>query len=565
MLSIRKIGVIGRTYRHLTRYRQILAVFFRYGFGDLVDLLKIDQYIEIGLQMISRNRRERLEKLSRPERVRLALEELGPTYVKLGQVLSTRPDLIPVDFITELTKLQDKVPPFDTKEVERIVSQELGAAPDEVFATFERTPLASASIGQVHKATLADGEKVAVKVQRPGIKRIIEVDLEIMLHLATLMENHIEEVAFFRPVKIVEEFAKALEREIDYTFEAVNMERMAGQFLSDRHVYIPKVYRDFTTERVLTAEFIDGIKISAIDDLDDAGLNRRRITRRGSRILLRQIFDFGFFHGDPHPGNLFVLPGEVICLLDFGMVGTVDRQTREDFVDLVDAVVHRQETRTAQVLLKITQWDERPPMRAFERSVADFMGRHLYRPLKEIQVGPLLQNLLELAADHRLVIPPDIFLMMKTLTAVEGVARSLDPEFDIFAAAAPFIKKVIMDRYQPRRLTDDALRLGADFINFMQQLSGDILDITRLVRKNRLTVHVELESLKTMLETHDQISNRLSFAVIIAGLMIGSSIIVVSGVPPLLYGISLIGIIVFITGAVMGLWLLLAIIRKGRL
>ncbi len=565
MLSIRKIGVIGRTYRHLTRYRQILAVFFRYGFGDLVDLLKIDQYIEIGLQMISRNRRERLEKLSRPERVRLALEELGPTYVKLGQVLSTRPDLIPVDFITELTKLQDKVPPFDTKEVERIVSQELGAAPDEVFATFERTPLASASIGQVHKATLADGEKVAVKVQRPGIKRIIEVDLEIMLHLATLMENHIEEVAFFRPVKIVEEFAKALEREIDYTFEAVNMERMAGQFLSDRHVYIPKVYRDFTTERVLTAEFIDGIKISAIDDLDDAGLNRRRITRRGSRILLRQIFDFGFFHGDPHPGNLFVLPGEVICLLDFGMVGTVDRQTREDFVDLVDAVVHRQETRTAQVLLKITQWDERPPMRAFERSVADFMGRHLYRPLKEIQVGPLLQNLLELAADHRLVIPPDIFLMMKTLTAVEGVARSLDPEFDIFAAAAPFIKKVIMDRYQPRRLTDDALRLGADFINFMQQLSGDILDITRLVRKNRLTVHVELESLKTMLETHDQISNRLSFAIIIAGLMIGSSIIVVSGVPPLFYGISLIGIIVFITGAVMGLWLLLAIIRKGRL
>ncbi len=565
MLSIRKIGVIGRTYRHLTRYRQILAVFFRYGFGDLVDLLKIDQYIEIGLQMISRNRRERLEKLSRPERVRLALEELGPTYVKLGQVLSTRPDLIPVDFITELAKLQDKVPPFDIEEVERIISKELGASPDNVFASFDRTPLASASIGQVHKATLTDGEQVAVKVQRPGIKRVIEVDLEIMLHMATLMERHIEEVAFFRPVKIVEEFAKTLEREIDYTYEAANMEGMASQFLGDPSVYIPKVYRDFTTTRVLTAEFIDGIKISTVHALDAAGLNRRQITRHGSDILLRQIFDFGFFHGDPHPGNLFVLPGEVICLLDFGMVGRVDRQTREDFVDLVDAVVHRQETRTAQMLLKITQWDERPPMRAFERAVADFMGRHLYRPLKEIQVGPLLQSLLELAADHRLVIPPDIFLMMKTLTAVEGVARGLDPDFDIFAAAAPFIKTVKMERYHPQRLTDDALRLGADFIDFVQQLSGDILDITRLIRKNRLTVHVELESLKTMLETHDQISNRLSFAIIIAGLMIGSSIIVVSGIPPLFYGISLIGLIVFITGAVMGLWLLLAIIRKGRL
>lgn len=565
MLSIRKIGVIGRTYRHLTRYRQILAVFFRYGFGDLVDLLKIDQYIEIGLQMISRNRRERLERLSRAERVRMALEELGPTYVKLGQVLSTRPDLIPVDFLTELAKLQDEVPPFDASEVDRIVTAELGAPPDAIFAAFERTPVASASIGQVHKATLADDEQVAVKIQRPGIQKIIEVDLEIMLHMATLMERHVEEMAFFRPVKIVEEFAKVLEREIDYTFEAVNMERMAGQFLANPTVYIPKVYRDLTTARVLTAEFIHGIKISELDKLEEAGLDRRRITQRGSQILLRQIFDFGFFHGDPHPGNLFVLPDDVICLLDFGMVGTVDRQTREDFVDLVDAVVHRQETRTAQILLKITLWEERPRMRDFERAVAEFMGRHLYRPLKEIQVGLLLQHLLELAASHQLVIPPDIFLMMKTLTAVEGVALSLDPDFDIFAAAAPFIKQVKMARYHPRRLTDDVVRLGADFMGFMQQFPNELLDITRQIRQRKLTVNVELESLKTMLETHDQISNRVSFAIIIAGLIIGSSIIVVSGVPPLFYGISLIGIIIFITGAVMGLWLLVAIIKKGRL
>jgi ubiquinone biosynthesis protein len=217
------------------------------------------------------------------------------------------------------------------------------------------------------------------------------------------------------------------------------------------------------------------------------------------------------------------------------------------------------------MLLKITQWDQRPRIRDFERAVADFMGRHLYRPLKEIQIGPLLQQLLELSSDHRLVIPPDIFLMMKTLTAVEGVALRLDPDFDIFAAAAPFIKQVKMDRYHPQRLTDDVMRLGADFFEFMQQLPGEILDITRQIRQHKLTVHVELESLKTMLETHDQISNRLSFAIIIAGLMIGSSIIVVSDVPPLFYGISLIGIIVFVAGAVMGLWLLVAIIRKGRL
>jgi len=565
MLSIRKIGVLGRTYRHLTRYRQILAVFFKYGFGDLVDLLKIDQYIEIGLQMISRHRRERLERMTRAERVRLAMEELGPTYVKLGQVLSTRPDLIPVDFIKELAKLQDEVPPFPFEEVQHIITRELGGPPNRFFDQFDEIPQASASIGQVHRAVTQDGEQVAVKVQRPGIKRTIEVDLEIMLHLATLMERHIEEIAFYRPVKIVEEFAKTLEREIDYTYEASNMERVAGYFLSDMTVYIPKVYRDLSTPKVLTAEFIDGIKISEIRQLDAAGLDRHEITRRGAYILLRQVFEIGFFHGDPHPGNIFVLPDNVICLLDFGMVGSVDRQTREDFVDLVDAVVHRHESRTAQVLLKLTSWDEKPDMRVFEKDVADFMGHHLYRPLKEIHFGRLLQDLLELAAQNRLVIPPDIFLMMKTLAAVEGVARSLDPDFDIFSTAEPFVKQVKLARFHPRRLTDDFLRISTDLLEFIQQFPGELLDITRKIRQQKFALSVEFKGLHTMLETHDQISNRVSFSIIIAGLIIGSSIIVVSGVPPLFYGISLIGIIVFITGAVMGLWLLIAIIKKGRL
>jgi ubiquinone biosynthesis protein len=565
MLSIRKIGVLGRTYRHLTRYRQILTVFFKYGFGDLVDLLKIDQYIEIGLQMISRHRRERLERMTRAERVRLAMEELGPTYIKLGQVLSTRPDLIPVDFIKELAKLQDEVPPFGFDEVERIVLRELKDTPERLFEHFDPTPEASASIGQVHRAVLQSGEQVAVKVQRPGIKQTIEVDLEIMLHLATLMERHIEEIAFYRPVKIVEEFAKILEREIDYTFEASNMERVAGYFLGDLTVYIPKVYRDFTTSKILTAEYIDGIKISAIEELQAAGHDPREITRRGAHILLRQVFEIGFFHGDPHPGNLFVLPENVICLLDFGMVGSVDRQTREDFVDLVDAVVHRHETRTAQVLLKLTTWEEKPDMRAFEKDVADFMGLHLYRPLKEIHLGRLLQHLLELAAHHRLVIPPDIFLMLKTLAAVEGVARRLDPRFDIFATAAPFIQQVKLARFEPRRLTQDALSLGIDLYEFLRLFPSELLDITRKIKQQKFSLSFELRGLKTLLETHDQSSNRVSFSIIIAGLIIGSSIIVVSGVPPLLYGISLIGIIVFITGAVMGLWLLIAIIKKGRL
>jgi ubiquinone biosynthesis protein len=565
MLSIRKIGVIGRTYRNLNRYRQILGVLIKYGFGDLVETLKIEQYIEIGLQMINKKRRERVEKSSRAERVRMAFEELGPTYIKLGQILSTRPDLVQVDFIHELSKLQDEVPPFPFEEAKRIVESELREPLESVFETFEETPLASASIGQVHRARYLDGEDVAIKVQRPGIQRLIDIDLEIMLHLATLAQRHIEELSFHQPVKIVEEFVKTLERELDYTIEATSMERVSREFLNDPTVYIPKVYRETTTSRVLTTELVNGIKISKLDQLDQEGYDRKKITFRGAHVCLSQIFDHGFFHADPHPGNIFVLPDNVICLLDFGMVGTIDRNTREDFVELVDSIVRRDETRAANCLLKITSWDEEPNMRAFEKDVAEFIGQHLYKPLKEIELGKLLQHLLELAAHHQLRIYPDIFLMMKALSTVESVACKLDPDFDMLQHAEPFIKKIKLQRFSPSRLESDVLSLSSQIFTFLKDFPKDLLEITRLIRQKKLFFSHELQGLDQMLATHDQISNRISFSIIIAALIIGSALIVISKTPPLFYGISLIGIIGFLAAAIMGIWLLVAILKKGRL
>jgi len=565
MLSIRKIGAIGRTYRDLSRFRQILTVLLKYGFGDLLELLKIDQYVEAGLKIISKKQPIRVEKLTRPEGIRMALEELGPTYIKLGQILSSRPDLVPVDFLRELAKLQDKVPPFPYAAVKKIVEADLGFPLDELFANFDQQPLASASIGQVHKANLKNGVEVAVKVQRPGIQRVIEVDLEIMHYLATLMERHIEELSLHRPVKIVEEFARTLEKELDYQLEASNMERVALNFIDDAYTYIPKVFRDFSTAHVLTAEFVDGIKVSDIDRLDAAGLDRKTITDRGAEILLKQIFDHGFFQADPHPGNLFVLPDNIICLIDFGMVGAVDRRTRENFVDLIDAVVQKDAYRTSQVFIQLTDWDEEPNERLFEKDVAEFMGRHLYRPLKDIRVGKLLHQLLELASRHRLRIPPDIFLMMKALTTIEGVARMLDPDFEMIAKAAPFVKRILLGRFTPQRISGDMYRLALDLMKFLKQFPKDLLDISRMVRQQKLYVRIENQGLNRMLSTHDQISNRISFSIIIAALIIGSALIVISEIPPLFYGISLIGIIAFLAAAVMGIWLLVAIIRKGRL
>jgi len=565
MLSIRKIGVVGRTYRHLSRYRQILAILFRYGFGDLIELLKIEQYIEIGLQLISKNRGERLAKLSRPQRVRMAFEELGPTYIKFGQILSTRPDLIPARYTKELSKLQDKVPPFAFSEVLRTIEADFGTPPEKLFDFLEEEPFASASIGQVHRAGLPDGETVAVKVQRPGIKKIIEVDLEIMLHLATLMERNIEEMSLYRPVKIVEEFARTLDKEIDYTIEATSMERFGRSFLDDSTIYIPKVFRDTTSERVLTMELVEGIKVSEIDTLEDAGYDRDVITVRGTDCILKQVFDHGFFHADPHPGNIFLLPDNVICLLDFGMTGYVDRQNREDFVNLIDSVVQQNESRTTQVLLRLTNWDDEPDIRLLEKDVADFMGRHLYKPLKDIEVGKLLNQLLELISRHRLMLPPDIFLMMKTLTTIEGVARTLNPDFDMISQTAPFIERVKLARFYPRRIAGDLIELGADMLHFANQFPKDMLEVMRLIRQQKLAIQMEHKGFETMLATYDRISNRISFSIIIAALIIGSALIVISAIPPLFYGISLIGIIGFLAAAVMGIWLLVAILRKGRL
>jgi ubiquinone biosynthesis protein len=565
MLSIRKIGVIGRTYRHLNRYRQILTILFKYGFDDLLERLKIDQYIEAGLQAISKKRSERYEKLTRPQRLRMAFEELGPTYIKLGQVLSTRPDLVPVEVANELAKLQDEVPPFSFDAVEQVVEAEFGKPSEKIFEELDQQPLASASIGQVHKARLKDGEAVAVKFQRPGIRKVIEVDLEIMLHLATLAEHHIKEFQIHRPVKIVQEFARTLEKEIDYTIEASHTERIARQFLDYPFVYIPLVFREFTTSRVLTTELIDGIKISKIEALEAAGLDKKVIADRIVALVLRQAFDHGFFHADPHPGNIFVLAENVICMVDFGMMGIVDRATREEFIDLIDSVVHQQEVKATQVLLRLTEWDEQPDVRALEREFADFMGRHLYKPLKDMEVGKLLQDLIELTIRFRLRIPPDIFLMIKALSAVEAVGRRLDPEFDLIAHATPFIKRVKLERFAPQRLSSDVFDMMSRLLEFLQQFPKDLLDLTDMIRQQKLSLQLEHKGLETMLETQDRTSNRMSFAIIIAALIIGSALIVISEIPPLVFGISLIGIIGYLVAAVMGFWLLAAIIKKGRL
>ena len=564
-MRLRKRGIVSRTYRNITRYRQILAVLFKYGFESLIDRLHLGQYLDIGIRMISHKSHERFEILSRYERLRMAFEELGPTFIKMGQILSTRPDLIPVEFIRELEKLQDNVPPFPFSQAKEIVERELRASLTDNFLHFHESPLAAASIAQVHRAQLKTGEEVIVKVQRPGMRKIIDVDLEILFHLATLSEKYIEELEIYRPTKIIEEFALTLEKEINFNVEASYVEHFARQFIGNETIYVPKIFRHLTTEHVLTMEYVEGIKVSDITSLDQRGFDRKIIASRGADLMLEQIFINGFFHADPHPGNVCVLPGNVICYLDFGMMGHVDQLSRHNFANILYGYVLRDESKIATATLKIVEWENEPDRHALERDIASFMELHLYKPLKEIRMGYLLQEFLGLFVRHRLRLPPDIFLMVKALAEVEGVALLMDPDFDMAERVAPFIKRLQMEKMQPKRLLGDFIESGGALVQLLKSIPEDMHDILTQIKQGRSRIRFEHRGLENFIFEMDRSSNRIAFSLIIASIIIGSSLIITTNLGPHLFGFSMLGLVGYTIAGVLGVWLLISIFRSGKL
>jgi ubiquinone biosynthesis protein len=515
MLNIRKISATSRTYRNLGRYREILTILFKYGFGELIDTLKIEQYLEISLQMLFKKQPKNLERLSRPERIRLVFEELGPTFIKFGQILSTRPDLIPYEYAKELEKLQDDVPPFEYNDVRRIIWEDFGQSVDAVFQSFEEKPMAAASIGQVHRAKLESGEEVVVKVQRPDIRKIIEVDLEIMLHIGYLMERHLEEFDIQHPTRLVGIFARTLEIEINYKIEAANTEHFSRQFLDNPTIYIPKVYHDLTTSRVITMEYVDGVKASEIVTLREEGYDLVEIADRGASLLMDQFFVQGFFHADPHPGNILILPENVICYVD------------SDVAELIDS--------------------------------------YLGLPLKHLEVGPIMQQLLELVSRHKLCLKPNLYLVVKAAATVEGLGRVLNPDFEFVEHAEPFIKKLQLERYHPQNIAGDLLESGAELFELLKEIPGELREILRLTRQGRIKIEFEHRGLESLLTHLDRTSNRIAFAIVIAAQVVGSALIVLADVPPKWYDIPVIGLLGFLVAVIMGLWLLISMLRHGRM
>jgi ubiquinone biosynthesis protein len=549
-----------RTYRRLKRYRQVTFTLARYGFGDIAD--------RIGFSSLLKRRLKGKAKPAvspTPQRIRTALVELGPTFVKFGQLLSTRPDILPERYIRELEKLQDEVPPFPFEEVRAIVGEELKSNLEDLFQDFEQTPFASGSIAQVHKARTPAGSIVAVKVQRPGIPRLIETDLHILADLARLIDRHVPELRWVQPGELVEQFGRTIRRELDFLAEAQSAERFRRNFTNDPTRFIPAVHWQFTSARVLTTDWVDGVKVTNVADLEARGFDRREVARNGARAILREVFEHRLFHADPHPGNFFVIENNAIATVDFGIVGRLDDETADQLGLLLTSILDRDADTVLQVFKNLNLLNEEVDASLLRFDIEELIDRYYGLPLQRLNVQSVIGSLLQMVHRHRIILPMNLALLGRMLAVASGVGQALDPEFSIVDEASPFVRSFLVARVDPRKSARKLLKALRQYRDLFRALPSHIEELAAKLKKGELLVSLHHEGLPRLILEIDRSSNRLAFAMIVAALIIGSSLIVHLRQGPEVLGISALGLAGYLIAGLLGLWLVVAILRSGRI
>jgi len=555
----------------LGRLHDIVSTLIRYGFGDVVRRIGLANALERAGQALHWRDAKAYAHMPPPERVRRVLEELGPTFVKLGQVLATRIDLFEPEWIAEFSKLHDNAPPNPYEEVRAQLIEDLGAPPEEIYARFDPEPLAAASIAQVYRARTHGGDEVVLKVRRPGIRPIVEADLRWMMRLAQVAERESAELRAFKPQAIVRQFGRSLRNELDLAVEARNTERAAANFAdytdedieAGSPIVIPRIYWEWTSERLCVQQYIDGIPGGRLAAVDAAGLDRKLLARRGGRAVLKMILEDGFFHADPHPGNVFYLPDSRIAFIDFGMVGRVNEQRRGELVRLLLGLVKQRPAHVTEVLL---DWADDGTRNDEELSgeIESFVEQYRGVPLKELRVGEMLNDAVKILRQHRLSMPSDLALLVKAFVSLEAMGRDLDPEFDIAGQATPILERLMRERYAPLRMLRRGLDTTGELFELATHLPRDLGRLLRLARRGRVEVHVDVQSLRRVGNQLDRAANRLTIGIVIAALIIGSSIVMTVPGGPSLFGLPLFGLVGFLVTFVGGVGLLLSIRRANR-
>jgi ubiquinone biosynthesis protein len=556
----------GPAPRQLRRLREIVTVFVRYGFVDVVGRLRLAPYLALGRRVLLpwRGRGNGAGALTPPQRLRLAFQDLGPTFIKFGQALSLRADVLSPEVVAELARLQDEVPPLDPGQAEAAVEAELGVPLEQVFRRFDPVPLAAASIAQVHRATLVGGEEVAVKVRRPGIAAVIESDLAILAQIARLAERYLADAELYGPSNLVVQGARAIRRELDLAREGRTIDRFRQNFAGDPTVRFPRVHWACTTSGVLTLEYMPGIKISEVLSAGPA-FDVPLIVRRGADAVLKQVLLHGLFHADPHPANVFVLPGNVICFLDFGNAGRLERPMREALAALVESIVRQDAERLADTLLAIGRPLGEVNTHEFRQDLTEMLDNYGSLTLGEFSISVLLQDAFAAMSRYRLQFPSDLLLLGKAFVTVEGVGRQLDPSFKLVDHARPIVERVLRERLAPSAVAERVSDLGREAAGALQSVPRDLVEIVRKARTDRLQIQFVHRNLEHFVQEMDRSSNRLSFAVVIAALIVGSSFIFQSSAGPHLVGYPALGLGGYLVAAFLGIWLAIGILRSGRL
>ena len=572
--------------RDLGRLHEIASVLIRYGFGDFVRRMGMANALERAGRALLWKHADELAHLEPPARARRVLEELGPTFIKLGQVLATRVDLFEPEWIAEFGKLQDSAPPIPYADVLQQLAEDLGAPPEKIFAAFDPEPLAAASIAQVHRARLEDGSEVVVKVRRPGIRSVVEADLRWLMRLAELVESENPELRNFHPQEIVRQFELSLRRELDFAVECRNAERIANNFAgyTDQDtisppatgrapdsatlpaaaiIVIPRVYWKWTGERVCVQEFIEGIPGRNLAAADHAGLDRKILARRGARAVLKMIVEDGFFHADPHPGNVFYLPGNRLAFIDFGMVGRLNEERRDQMIQLMLGMVRREPARVAEVML---DWsgDVSVDEDSLILEIQAFVDQYYGIPLKQLSLGAMLTDLVAILREYRIALPSDLALLIKAFITLDGMGRELDPDFDMAGEAMPMLEKSVRARYKPAALFKRGWRSVGEMLSMISDIPHDLSRLLRAARRGRLQIHIDVPHLKHVGNQIDGAANRLVVGIVVAAIIIGSSIVMTVPGGPTLLGLPTFGLLGFLGAAAGGVWLLLSIWKSNR-
>ncbi len=556
---------IDGKYQYLRRYNQIMRVLLKYGFEDLVSYMEEKKRFQFLKKLVPKSMYDHAMHLTKWEKMRLVCEELGPTFVKFGQILSNRPDLLPQELIKELEKLQDSVPPIDGKMALQVVEQELKKKPEELFASIDTVAFASASMAQVHKAILRSGESVVLKIQRPGIQEVIASDIKVMLYVAEVFSKRIPSLKSFDPIGLVRNFEESIMKELDFIHESVNVQRFHNYFKEDEtdkgHIHSPKVFREYTTSKVLTLEFINGLKISDNQKLIANGYDPKVLARRLAHSYFKQVFNYGFFHADPHPGNLLVLPDNVICYLDYGMMGNIMKKDLEQLGYLFISVNSKD---VRKIIRSLQGLSDNPIIRNFrelESDINEFVQNYsIQDTIHSNEMSTILLELKDIIVKHGLKVPTHFFLIARSMVTIEGVIRNLDPTLDLTKMARPFLVRTVARHYDPiqfgKRIFNSIYEMGM----YMEDFPRDLKNAIRKINTGEIKVDLRHKGIDPLVHTINRVTRQIVSAVILSGILIGSSLLLVNKVEPLWGNSSALGII----GLIVGVIVLLGMLRDLR-